>query len=117
MIFYYIRDYVAKHGTVVEIDESSISNTFPKDSLKDQSWIKNTWTKSYSASRLDERLIELPDDNENEDKIVKCKDVIYHYSSKTIKESLKCLYDFRCQICGDVILRTGWNKDLSRANQ
>ena len=95
MIFYYIRDYVAKHGTVVEIDESSISNTFPKDSLKDQSWIKNTWTKSYSASSLDERLIELPDDNENEDKIVKCKDVIYHYSSKTIKESLKCLYDFR----------------------
>ena len=50
----------------------------------------------YSASRLDKRLIELPDVNENEDKIVKCKDVTYHYSSKTIKESLKCLYDFRC---------------------
>ena len=94
MIFYYIRDYVAKYVAVVELDESSISNTFSKDSLKDQSCIKNTWTKSYSASRLDERLIELPDDNENEDKIVKFKDVTYHYSSKTIKEALKCLYEF-----------------------
>lgn len=117
MIFYYIRDYVAKHGTVIGIDESSISNTFPKDSLKDQSWIKNTWTKSYSSNRIDNRLMELPDDNESDDKTVKCKDVTYHYSSKTIKESLKCLYDFRCQICGDVILRTGWNNGLSRVNQ
>ena len=36
-LMYYMDKKKVPYGTVVELDESSISNTFPNDSLKDQS--------------------------------------------------------------------------------
>ena len=116
MIFYYVRDYISAHGTVIDLDSSDVERSFPKDSLRDQSWLKNTWTRSIRDSNIDARLMSLPDGG-GEDKTVICKDVLCHYSSRTVKESLKCLYDFRCQVCGEVILRTGWNMNHSRSEQ
>ena len=116
MIFYYVRDYISAHGTVIGLDSSDVERSFPKDSLRDQSWLKNTWTRSIRDSNIDARLMSLPDGG-GEDKTVICKDVLCHYSSRTVKESIKCLYDFRCQVCGEVILRTGWNMNHSRSEQ
>ena len=116
MIFYYIRDYIAAHGSVVDLDCSEVEKSFPKDSLREQSWIKNTWTRNVRDNDINGRLISLSDEG-GADKTIMCRDVVYHYSSQTIKESLKCLYDFHCQVCGEVILRTGWSGKYSRSEQ
>lgn len=123
IIFYYFIDYIDRHNLSVA-DNTLIAEAKeyqPEDSLKEQTWIRNSWIGKTITKSCDvnERLLELPDISEGKRgqvQIGHSGSRYEYYSSTTIKEIIKDLYDFRCQICGDVILRTGWKNDMNRVD-
>ena len=122
IIFYYILDYLDQ-SSFSERDNLLIAETKeqqPEESLKDQTWIRNTWIGHASLLKRDinKRLLELPDvPYGTEGKvIIKHGGKTEYYSNTTVKETIKNLYDFHCQICGDVILKTGWQDNMGRVD-
>ena len=104
-------------GSLALITETK--NHQPEESLKDQTWIRNTWIGHGSNNEKDinVRLLELPDIHDGcVGKVSVTKNRTEYYSNTTVKETIKNLYDFHCQICGDVILKTGWKPDMKRTD-
>ena len=123
IIFYYFIDYIEMYDLSI-VDNTLIAEVKvyqPEDSLKEQTWIRNSWIGKITAKNRDvnERLLELPDipDGKKGQIQIGPNETRYeYYSSTTVKETIKDLYDFRPQICGDVILRTGWSRDMNRVD-
>ena len=119
IIFYYFLDCIDRHD-LSDADNTLIAeaNEYqPEDSLKEQTWIRNSWIGN--SKDVNDRLLELPDIPEGKRGQVRISHSgtrYEYYSSTTVKETIKDLYDFRCQICGDVILRTGWKSDMNRVD-
>ena len=121
IIFYYLLDYLDKDDFSTTDDAliTETKNHQPEESLKDQTWIRNTWIGRGSNSEKDinVRLLELPDIHDGSvGKVSVTKNRTEYYSNTTVKETIKNLYDFHCQICGDVILKTGWKPDMKRTD-
>ena len=123
IIFYYFIDHIENNDLSSEdtILITEAKEHQPEESLKEQTWIRNTWIGTTSVKRndVDERLLELPDipnGKRGQVQIGHTGTRYEYYSNTTIKETIKALYDFRCQICGDVILKAGWNHDMNRVD-
>ena len=121
LFFYYLLDYLDKDDFSTTDDAliTETKNHQPEESLKDQTWIRNTWIGRGSNSEKDinVRLLELPDIHDGSvGKVSVTKNRTEYYSNTTVKETIKNLYDFHCQICGDVILKTGWKPDMKRTD-
>lgn len=115
LVFYYFLDYLDS-SSFSQTDLSLIDDArvqFPEADLKDQSWIRNVWVAD--SSDIDKRLLDLPDTDGRQGTVTVRRQTV-HYSSSTVKESIKSLYDYRCQVCGDTILKTGWNSTLGRVD-
>lgn len=119
IIFYYFLDYLDQKS-FSEVDNAIIAEARihqPEESLKDQTWIRNSWMGK--AMDVNERLLALPDVKEGcrgRVSIGRSSSRYEYYSSTTVKETIKSLYDFHCQICGDVILKTGWSNAMGRVD-
>ncbi len=99
---------IEKNCTLREIRQN-----YPESSIREQNWIRNSLVAKESLDdEINNKLLCLEDVHGIGKLYLKDKEVFY--SSTTIKETLKSLYDFRCQICGEVVLRTGWNVSLPR---
>ena len=119
VIFYYFIDYLDRK-TLSPKELSIVNETMeyqPEDSLKNQTWIRNTWIRNDSTEKTDinTRLLELPDISSGKvGKVSISRNKIEYYSNTTVKETIKNLYDFHCQVCGELVLKTGWHADMSR---
>ena len=122
IIFYYFMGHIDK--STLGADDNAIfddvKNGQPESTLKDQTWIRNYWIRNASGRMdIDRRLLDLPDIAEGEQgrlAVGRNSERFEYYSSTTVKETVKDLYDFRCQVCGDVILKTGWESSMGRAD-
>ncbi len=107
-IFNYFYSYLMLHD-----GSDAIQQPNDKEAVS-QGWIADVWMpERREKDSIDEHLLALPETNGKRGRIA-LKDREIYYSSATIKETVKDIYDFRCQICGDVILKRGWAKGLSR---
>ncbi len=118
IIFYYYLDHLDKQiisdNDIAMIKEIKIYQ--PENDLKAQTWIRNSWI-GKTKEPINNRLLELPDiENGKEGKVLISKNHYAWYSNVEIKESIKDLYDFACQVCGEKILKTGWNVHMSRVD-
>ena len=79
-------------------------------------FISSAWIlTTVSSSITNSRLLALPDISDGGvGKVSVSRSRTEYYSNATVKETIKNLYDFRCQVCGDVILREGWTPSKSR---
>ncbi len=116
-IFYYFYDGI-KQQTSTFTDSLSVSDvmkSYPEDETKNQTWIEKIWMpEKKNNATIEEHLLSLPDTDSSGKGKVHLKNHEVYYSNKTVKETVKNLYDFHCQVCGDVILRKGWKNDLDR---
>lgn len=121
VIFYYLLDYLDLRN-LTKADQCVVEATQayqPADSLKNQTWIRNTWVRGVRGQtrEINIRLMSLPDvSDDGKGKVSITGNRIEYYSNTTVKEVIKDLYDFRCQVCGDVILRKGWLPDMNRVD-
>lgn len=88
--------------------------TMPVKERISKDWVNNVVLKGQSPKDYDDRLRLL---SRHKDHRLVLDNVIRYFSSNELKEAIKDLYDFRCQVCGDVIYKTGWRPDLSRKAQ
>ena len=121
VIFYYFLDYLDRKS-LTETDLCLVEETMryqPADNLKNQTWIRNTWIGhcSIRTKDINMRLLSLPDiEDGSVGKVSVTRSRAEYYSNTTVKETIKNLYDFHCQVCGEVILKIGWNVSLDRVD-
>ncbi len=115
IIYYYIAEYSEKYRSLTDRDRMQLlllEKENPSDEVKDKSWIYNTLLKHEdSNTRIDDTLLSLPS---HASRVVIRKNIECYVRNTTIAEAVKSLYNYRCQVCGDVILRTGWQRNLER---
>lgn len=120
VIFYYLLDYLdIRSLTEAELCVVEATKEYqPEDNLKNQTWIRNTWVRGTKETKdINSRLLALPDiPDDGVGKVTVSKNRTEYYSNVTVKETIKNLYDFRCQVCGDVILRKGWFPGIPRVD-
>ena len=88
------------------------ADTFEK--LTSRSWIQDVLIQGVSPESYNERLRLLSGHNGYK---LEINQETRYYSSGVLKEAIKDLYDFRCQVCDNVVYKTGWRTDLPRAEQ
>lgn len=122
IIYYYIADYFNDHKSLTDVDRNQLllsEKTNPKEEVQEKNWIYNTLLVNTQKDKtIDTKLLSLPShvESNNSEFYIK-KDFICYIRHATITESVKSLYNYRCQICGDVILRTGWEHNLERKEE
>ena len=79
-------------------------------------WIKKTLFGGQQISDIDSRLLCMRSANTKE-QTVRIGSRTYHYSNGAVKETIKCLYDYTCQVCKTQIYRPGWIQTLPRTAQ
>ncbi len=118
IIYYYIAEYSEKYRSLTDRDRMQLlllEKENPSDEVKDKSWIYNTLLKHEdSNTRIDDTLLSLPS---HASRVVIRKNIECYVRNTTIAEAVKSLYNYRCQVCGDVILRTGWQRNLERKSE
>lgn len=119
IIYYYIAEYSEKYKSLTDSDKKQIlllEKENPSEEVKEKNWIFNTLLKHEDTNtKIDRALLSLPSHVDNiSNRIVIRNNIECYIRNSTIAESVKSLYNYRCQICGDVILRTGWHQNLER---
>lgn len=92
IIYYYLSLYFGSNCSLTMIEE-----------IKGKTWIRTTLLSDKPEREYDDALRHV--------------DTTIYKSNAYLKERLKSLYDYRCQVCGDVILRRGWQKGLRRIDE
>lgn len=115
-IFYYLYDYLTSHSLYADTPSVlEIKGNFPEEETKGQLWIDRVWMAQYNEHELlDTHLLSLPDIRDDGRGMVVTRGGDVYYSSAAVKSTVKNIYDFHCQVCGDVILRKGWRECLGR---
>lgn len=101
--------YLLEYYKTSEWMDAGESVTIPERASKD--WISSVILKDQAEEDYNERLRLLSGHKEYKlvlDSTERC------YSSGVLKEAIKDLYDFRCQVCDSVIYKTGWKPSLPR---
>lgn len=118
LIYYHLADYFQNYVSMTDSDKDSVmlmEKTNPQEVVKSQTWIRNTWLSNTRETKIDDRLLNFPSSIPGDGiNVTVSKDVTCYVSKPVLKESIKSLYDYKCQACGQVVLRTGWTSDLSR---
>lgn len=120
LIFYYLEHYLEQTQSLTDIDRNMIyhENVIEqKEEIFAKDWISKTLLSNINVDYIDSTLLSLPSSvGEQGRKYVVDKSEFY-IRNTTIKESVKSLYNYRCQICDDVILNKGWSKGLPRKQE
>lgn len=119
LIYCYLRDWFIEHPASDALTEDLVKEKDPDyhtDHVEASYWIKETLLTKAPQKSIDQKLLSLLSTNSH-DQTVKIGTKRYYYSNGALKEAVKCLYDFQCQVCGTRIYRPGWVKTLSREQQ
>ncbi len=102
VIYYYLVQHIEERDAPA--DDMRLPPDYPSDTVREQYWIGRTFLGDVDEGDYDEHLRSAR---------------VYHETSswlsdRTLKEMVKSLYDFRCQVCGAIILKTGWRPSMER---
>lgn len=110
LIWCYLRDWMGEE-VVAEQDPDYITQR-----VEAFHWIQKTLLGDIDDAKIDSQLLYMGSANPNE-QTVRVGSKTYYYSNGALKESVKCLYDYTCQICKTQIYRPGWIRTLPRSVQ
>ncbi|HAP56373.1 MAG TPA: hypothetical protein DCR02_00940 [Sphaerochaeta sp.] len=119
LIYCYLRDWFIAHPQSGNLTEELVKEKDPDyhtDHVEASYWIRETLLAKAPQASIDQKLLSLLSVNTS-DQTIKLGSKRYFYSKGALKQAVKCLYDFQCQICGTRIYRPGWIKTLSREEQ
>ncbi|MFA6774008.1 MAG: HNH endonuclease [Sphaerochaeta sp.] len=119
LIYCYLRDWFVQHPQSDDLTEELAKEKDPDyhtDRVEASYWIKETLLSKAPQQEIDKKLLNLLSIDAS-DQTVKLGSKRYYYSKGALKQAVKYLYDFQCQICGTRIYRPGWVKTLSREEQ
>ena len=114
LIYCYLRDYLQ-----AELPDSIVKESDPDyrtEKVEATYWIKKTMFADQVPESIDGRLLSMLNVN-SKNHTVRIERKRYHYSNGALKETVKCLYDFTCQVCHERIYRPGWVRTLPRIDQ
>ena len=120
IIYYYIVRYLETFSSITDAERNEVSimeRTSPSEELFEKNWIKNTLLRGADdIMKIDAAILKLPEEAASETRIA-VREVECFIRSSTIREAVKSLYDYRCQVCGDVVLRYGWKQMMPRKEE
>ncbi len=120
IIFYYVAKHLGESASLTDRDKNEVlmlESTAPKEELFEKDWIQNTLLKGTEGMEMiDHSLLSLPDAAGQGVPVI-IRNTECFVRSTTIKESVKSLYDYRCQICGEVVLCSGWKHQMRRKEE
>ncbi len=112
IVYYYILDYIKVHKDFELTPEIiDVCLKYNERKIKAEEWIINTLLRSIDKdTEINKRLFLLSDTHF---KYI-YRDTEYRYGKEELYSAMKSLYDFKCQVCGDVVHRSGWSSFFSR---
>ncbi len=119
LLYCYVRDWLLSHPTEEPISPMMLKEKDPDyrtDRIEASYWIAETLLQKSSEKTVDGKLLSMLGADEQQQSI-KLGRRIYYYSTTSLKEAVKCLYDYQCQICGTRVYRPGWIRTLPRTEQ
>ena len=91
---------------------------FNTNSLQGFCWADSILLRGAQSNELiNKNLLLMQSNTDCEKHELRIKNAVYQYSSSTLKETLKYLYDYRCTVCGVRIYHLGWTECMSRKEQ
>jgi hypothetical protein len=118
LIYCYLRDYGIREEMPVQDYLSDSVPEYSTPALEGKDWVLKTLVaKTHTESQIDNGLLLMQTHADTTNREVTIRQTRYHYSNGAFKESMKCLYDYRCQICGMQIFHYGWNINYERKQQ
>lgn len=117
LIYCYLRDYGIDNQ---QINKTKSENGFEYNtgSLQAFYWTEKVLLKQANDNeRINKRLLLMQTKTDASNHELRIGKSTYLYSSTTLKENLKYLYDYTCTICGSRIYHIGWNSSMTRKNQ
>jgi hypothetical protein len=118
LIYAYLHDYGLRENFPFA---NYLTDTVPEygtTSLEGKDWILKTLvSRSSTSDQVDQGLLLMQTHSDTVKREVIIRRCRYHYSHGALKESIKCLYDYRCQICGMQIFDYGWDAKYERKHQ
>ncbi len=79
-----------------------------------QDWITHQWLEGCDEGEITRKLEDARLETSRE---IIISGTFRYYSSAALKASLKDLYDYKCQVCGTVIYKKGWSREMPRREQ
>ena len=118
LIYCYLRDYGKLHCEFIDSVVEEPSYAYKTNSLQGYCWADEILLRNVTLdSAINEKLLLMQSNINPEKRELRIDKARYRYSGATLKETLKYLYDFRCNICGTRIYHVGWKEDLPRKQQ
>jgi hypothetical protein len=118
LIYCYLRDYGIREEVPVQDYLSDSVPEYATPALEGKDWVLKTLVaKTHSELQIDNGLLLMQTHADSTNREVTIRKTKYRYSDSAMKESMKCLYDYRCQICGMQIFHFGWNANYERKYQ
>lgn len=113
LLYWYLWQHIKKNENASLFNDKTIKEIYPDENeILQKDWIINSLLIGKNSNRIiDQTLLNITDKNVIK---FKQKNSTLIISNQSKKEAVKCLYDYRCQICGQYILRKGWSYSLSR---
>lgn len=106
LILQYLIDHLENTGVNIHAEIWRAEDRGERERL----WLGEGWLDGTPERDINTRLESLPDDTDS----YVVRDRRVYYSSKTKKECVKGIYDYHCQVCDEVVLKTGWTSGLDR---
>lgn len=119
LLYCYVRDWVLAHPVEEVIPEFMLKEKDPDyrtDRMEASYWIAETLLQKASSQSVDKKILSMLTADETTQS-VRLGRRTYYYSKAALKEAVKCLYDYKCQICGARVYRPGWVQALPRTEQ
>jgi len=119
LIYCYLRDWATAHPRDEMIDESLVKEQDPVYHTERNEavyWIVEELLTGPSEQTIDSDILRLHT-ADNSKRSVKLNRRTVYYSQASLREAVKCLYDYHCQICHARVYSPGWVTTLPRKQQ
>lgn len=111
LLSYYFRLHMKNSHSDLDYSQSS----FASNEYLGKDFLMNTLLYKVSDNaEIDHRLLSLPDVEGKDKKTITIKNEEIYVRNRDVRESIKSLYDYRCQICNGIIYKIGWSQEFDR---
>lgn len=96
-----------------ELESSQDKSLLDESQGKD--FLTNTLLCNIEAdNEINQKLLSLPNVDKTETKKIKIRSITFQIRNRDVREAIKSLYDYKCQVCGGIIYRLGWKPCMNR---
>ena len=119
LIYCYLRDWGTSYKIDETIEEMYVQEDNPlyhTERNEAAYWVIEELVSGSGEAGIDEHILRLSTADSTKRRVRLNNRTVY-YSQASLREAVKCLYDYRCQICSTRIYSPGWITTLPRKQQ